>query len=520
MPPQSFGPYLLQDLLGRGGMGEVHRAYDTEHNRTVALKLLSGQLAADRDFQERFRREAFLTASLTEPHVIPIHRYGEIDGQLFLDMRLVDGESLDERLARTGALAPADALAVLEQVASALDAAHAAQLVHRDVKPSNILLTGRPASPFAYLVDFGIARSTSDMAGPALTQTGSTVGTFDYMAPERFLQHPVTPAVDVYALACVLYECITGRKPFAGDTLPALVYAHLEATPPPPSSLDRQVPAALDAVLERGLAKDPARRPPTAGALIDEAWEAVRRDRDTVPRTVAPPTVVSAPPQQPAWSAAPPLYTPPNGRAGRRLAPPVVAAIVAAVLVVAGGSFFLWRTVGAADDPAATSTTQQEEIPDGSIPESGSTGTDQGAAPAEDTAPDPDPVPTLVGDEYLDGTAQNCFDGILDACDRLFSPDSPAPFVTYGSTCGGRAPETRGACLEYFLGEPEPTTGLGNDPALDALAEACSAEDWAACDEMWLTAESGSFYEDYGNRCGGRIPPPLKSYGSCASIEG
>jgi hypothetical protein len=181
----------------------------------------------------------------------------------------------------------------------------------------------------------------------------------------------------------------------------------------------------------------------------------------------------------------------------------VVLAAVVVVLVV---------TLGGKDDPTAATTATGSD---------GVTGPSEQSAPPTDqgTAPDPDPVPPLVGDEYVDGTAQSCFDGILDACDRLFSPDSPAEFVTYGSTCGGRAPETRGACLEYFLGEPEPTTGLGNDPALDALAEACSAADWAACDELWLTAEPGSFYEDYGNRCGGRIPPPLVSYGACESID-
>ncbi len=509
--PQSFGPYVLQDLLGRGGMGEVHRAWDTEHSRTVALKLLSGQLAADHEFKERFRREAFVTASLTEPHVIPIHRYGEIDGQLFLDMRLVEGESLEARLHREGALAPTEALAILEQIAAALDAAHAADLVHRDVKPSNILLTGRPASPFAYLVDFGIARSTSTMAGPTLTQVGSAVGTFDYMAPERFAQQPATPVVDVYALACVLYECVTGRRPFTGDSLPAVIYAHLEGTPAPPSSVRRGIPRALDAVLDRGLAKDPRGRPATAGELIDQAWQAVR-DSGT-PAVGTGPTVLGTfpPPPPPGWAA--PRYEPP---APRRRRPGVLAAVVAAaVIAIAGVSIVLWQTLGTPDDPSATTRTGGDGTTSVSTPASDGVATTGQQAAGDAVAPAPAPVPEPIGDETADSSAQRCYDGILYSCDRLFSPDFPAEFATYGSTCGGRAPETRGACILQFLGDPDPPTGLGNDPALDALAEACFAEEWSACDDMWLEGDVGSFYESYGMTCGGRLPSPLVSQGDC-----
>jgi hypothetical protein len=268
-----FGPYRLDGLLGRGGMGEVHRAYDTEQDRTVALKVLPAALSADPGFRERFRREAKVASQLTDPHVVPIHRHGEIDGQLFLDMRLVDGEDLAAVL-RRGPLAPEAAVRMVEQVASALDAAHDAGLVHRDVKPSNIFLTrARPGSPrFAYLGDFGIARES---AGPQLTATGVTLGTLDYMAPERFTGGVVDARSDVYALACLLHEALTGASPFEGDTLPRLMHAHLVLAPPRPS-LRPGVPPAFDAVVARGMAKDPAQRPATAGALAAAARAALR----------------------------------------------------------------------------------------------------------------------------------------------------------------------------------------------------------------------------------------------------
>ncbi len=296
---QMFGPYRLDGLLGKGGMGEVHRAYDTEQDRPVALKVLPAALSADPAFRERFRREAKVASQLTDPHVVPIHRHGEIGGQLFLDMRLVDGEDLAVVLQR-GPLAPEAAVRLVEQVASALDAAHDAGLVHRDVKPSNVFLTrARPGSPrFAYLGDFGIARDT---AGPQLTATGATIGTLDYMAPERFTGGAVDARSDVYALACVLHEALTGRAPFPGDTLPTLMHAHL-ALPPPRPSLQPEVPAAFDAVVARGMAKDPGQRYATAGALAAAARAALHGPAPDVAATIRTAPVVPTPTGEPlSW---------------------------------------------------------------------------------------------------------------------------------------------------------------------------------------------------------------------------
>ncbi len=295
MESEQFGSYRIEALIGRGGMGEVYRAYDTEHERTVALKVLSEHLAADRGYRERFRREAHLAARLNEPHVVPIHRYGEIDGRLFLDMRLVRGDDVAQVLARDGRFTPQRAVSVVSQVAQALDAAHADGLVHRDVKPSNVLLTGTGDGEFAYLVDFGIARSTTDSQGPSLTQTGAALGSFDYMAPERFLEREIDLRVDVYALACVLFECLVARRPFPRDGLGAQMFAHVNTEVEPPSSLAPGIPAALDAVVARGLAKDPDARYAGAGELAAAARAAVAgpgRPRPDVVVPQAPPTTI------------------------------------------------------------------------------------------------------------------------------------------------------------------------------------------------------------------------------------
>ncbi|WP_448638414.1 protein kinase domain-containing protein [Geodermatophilus sp. URMC 63] len=302
MDLQQFGPYRIEALLGRGGMGEVYRAYDTEHERTVALKVLSEHLAADAGYRERFRREAHLAARLNEPHIVPIHRYGEIDGRLFLDMRLVPGRDVAAVLAAEGPMDPARAVSIVSQTARALDAAHADGLVHRDVKPSNVLLTGSgddDDDEFVYLVDFGIARSTTDSQGPSLTQTGAALGSFHYMAPERFLERPIDRRVDVYALACVLFECLTARRPFTGDGLAALMYAHLNTSPPPPSTLRPGLPRALDDVVRRGLAKEPDERWSTCGELAAAARAALAAGGVAPRAEAAPPTSVTPLPLRP-----------------------------------------------------------------------------------------------------------------------------------------------------------------------------------------------------------------------------
>jgi serine/threonine protein kinase len=276
---EEFGPYRLEHLLGRGGMGEVHRAWDTRRGRTIALKRLPAPLAGDPEFQARFRRESALAAQLSEPHIIPIHDFGEINGRLFIDMRLVDGTDLASVIKSEGPMAPRRAIGILAQVASALDAAHAAGLVHRDVKPSNVLVRGHDEDEFAYLIDFGIARAAAGQAsGPALTVTGATLGTLDYMAPERFENRPVDGRADVYSLACMLFELLTGAAPFRGRTPVGMIHAHVTLDPPRPSAQRPGLPPGLDDVVVRGMAKRPERRYPTAGALVAAARAAVRAE--------------------------------------------------------------------------------------------------------------------------------------------------------------------------------------------------------------------------------------------------
>ncbi|MGE5693706.1 MAG: serine/threonine-protein kinase [Candidatus Sericytochromatia bacterium] len=264
-----FGPYYLKRLIGAGGFGEVYEAEDTVKERIVALKLLREATSKDPVFRERMKREAHAAGRLQEPHVVPIHDYGEIDGLLYVDMRLIDGVDLHTLLEKSGPLPPARAVAIIRQVAAALDAAHAAGLMHRDVKPENVLIT---RDDFAYLVDFGLATAASD---ERLTQMGTMVGTFSYMAPERLRNKELTYRADIYSLACVLHECLTGARPYRADSLSGLITAHLTAPVPRPSEVRTGIPAAFDWVIACGMAKDPEDRYASAGDLANAALDAL-----------------------------------------------------------------------------------------------------------------------------------------------------------------------------------------------------------------------------------------------------
>lgn len=270
-----FGRYRLRRLLGKGGMGEVYEAEDTEKDRIVALKLLPEAVSHDPVFRKRLQREAHSAGRLLEPHVVPIHDYGEIDGVMYVDMRMIDGTDLRKILKNYGPMTPARAVAIVKQIASALDAAHESGIMHRDVKPENILIT---RDDFAYLVDFGIANAATD---EKLTELGTAVGTYAYMAPERFTNDEVTYRADIYALACVLHECLTGSQPFPADSVSVVITSHLMQPIPRPSVMRPGIPAAFDRVIERGMAKKPTDRFASAGDFAAAANDALtQRDQD------------------------------------------------------------------------------------------------------------------------------------------------------------------------------------------------------------------------------------------------
>lgn len=368
-----LGGYRIDELIGQGGMGVVYRVTNVALNRIYALKLLAPALAADGPFRERFQREMRIAASLHHPHVVAIHYAGEQDGLLFLAMDYVHGTDLRELVIKDGALDPVRAVALLSQVASALDAAHSKGLVHRDVKPANVLITVRDGEEHAYLTDFGLAKRSDTLSG--LTVEGNVVGTVDYMAPEQVTGERTDARTDIYSLGCVLYRMLTGKVPYERETTIATLFAHVHDPPPALEGPAADQYPELEPVLERAMAKKPEDRYLSTGDFARDAAAALRGTRTTLsqamvatgdalpagagspaPSEPAAETAVSPAAPPPAVALAPGVAPPPppgspGGPAGgfgawlRRHRWPalgalavLVAAVVVVIVLASGGS--------------------------------------------------------------------------------------------------------------------------------------------------------------------------------------
>jgi serine/threonine-protein kinase len=332
MPPgvtpsagETFGGYEIESLLGRGGMGAVYLATHARLGRKVALKTIAPELSHDEAFRARFLRESQLVASLDHPNVIPIYDADEVDGVLYIAMRYVSGPSLQALLRARGALAPAEALHIAEQIGGALDSAHAAGLVHRDVKPANILVA--EPGDHAYLCDFGLARGTRS---EGLTETGSFLGSVDYCAPEQIEGRPLDGRTDVYALGCVLYHCLAGEPPFRRDSDFLVLEAHVRDLVP----ALREARPELDRVLATAMAKDPDARYPNGRALAG-AFRAALGEDDKATRAAAP---RPAPPEPVTLRHETRRVRAPRALLAAGGAVLLAAVALAAVLVLRGGS--------------------------------------------------------------------------------------------------------------------------------------------------------------------------------------
>ncbi|MFB8005053.1 serine/threonine-protein kinase [Nocardia sp. NPDC056000] len=323
MDQRWFGHYRLERLLGSGGMGQVWLAHNTATDRAVALKVLPAELATDQLYRQRFDREARIAAQLRGPHLVTIHTFGEIDGRLFIDMEYIDGIDVATLLRDNGPMSPDAAVDIVAQMAAALDVVHRAGLIHRDIKPANTVV--HPTG-FVYLIDFGTAHHTGQSA---VTATGQVIGTLPYMAPERF-SGTADSRSDIYSLACVLYECLTGMRPF-GDSEPArLIHDHLSTQPPRAAVVNPQVPAALDEVITRGMAKDPNQRYSSAGAFAHAARVAIATPASSTSEFIATKPLTVGTPH-------PSLSVTKTEVHNRRLAPAALVAVLAATIAVAFG---------------------------------------------------------------------------------------------------------------------------------------------------------------------------------------
>ncbi len=290
--------YRIEERIGRGGMGVVYRAQHLNLQRRAAIKIIAPDLAESEGFRERFTREARIAAALQHPNIVTVYDAGEVDGLLYLAMQYIQGEDLAAMLRVEGRLRPYRAIDVCRQVASALDAAHAMGLIHRDVKPANVLIEGRTA----FLTDFGLTKRLEGTHAQ-LTRAGDVVGTILYVAPEQIEGRRVSARSDVYSLGCLLYHCLAGQVPFALETDVAVIYAHLSEEPPKLSVLRPELPEGLDAVMAKALDKSPDRRFPSCGDMISAA-RAVIDAAGPLSETIPPRPSMGIPPTPPAATAA------------------------------------------------------------------------------------------------------------------------------------------------------------------------------------------------------------------------
>jgi Protein kinase domain len=331
--------YRVERVLGRGGMGVVYEATQLSLDRTVALKIVTPGLSSDAAFRARFRREGLMQARLEHPNIVTVHEAGESEEVLFLAMRLVRGCSLKD-LILEGTLDPPRSLRILHPIAQALDSAHAAGLIHRDIKPQNILVG---AGDHPYLADFGVTKGAEETA---LTRTGQFLGSLGYISPEQIRGEASTSASDIYALGAVLFECLTGVVPYAKDSEAAMLFAHVAEEPPLLTARCPSLPAALDEVLTRAIAKEPSERQASAVQLIEEAEHALNgTPKPTGARALSPCSPEKAPPLPPTdrapSSAAPAQATTQPIRRGRRLSTIVLCA---ATVALAAGGFAIGRS--------------------------------------------------------------------------------------------------------------------------------------------------------------------------------
>jgi len=354
-----FAGYRIERRLGRGGMGILYLAVEPGLERRVALKLIAPEAAADEVFARRFAEESRIAAAIEHPNVVPIYAAGEEGGIPYIAMRYVGGSDLGKRIAAEGRLEPAEAVALVAQVGNGLDAIHAAGLVHRDVKPANVLLGGGEGETHAYITDFGVARNVSTESG--LTQTGRFVGTLDYVAPEQIAGEPIDARVDVYALGCMLFKLLTGQVPFPREGEAARLYAHLNDPPPAPSLYAPGLGMALDDVVARAMSKRPEDRYPSAGDLGRAAQAALSGGPVEVPERAVATGAAATRSTTPLQSQPKPAGSGPPG--GSRRLVLVAGLLGAAALVVAAIAIASSGGGGDGEEATATTTAQQEDVP-------------------------------------------------------------------------------------------------------------------------------------------------------------
>src|SRR3954468_120271 len=335
--PLQVAGYRIEEVAGRGGMGVVYRAQHLHLGRTVALKLLNPELAASEEFRERFIREARAAAELEHPNIVPVYDAGEVEGRLYLAMKFIEGSDLAQLLEKEGRLAAERTMQLLEQLADALDAAHKHGLIHRDVKPANALLEGDRL----YLTDFGLTRRV-DSTRP-LTATGRAVGTAASLAPEKIRGEPLDRRVDVYALGCVMYQCLAGQPPYLRDTDMLIMWAHVGAEPPSVSTERPDIPATVDRVIQKALAKSREDRYDTCGQFVSEMKRALN-------------------PSQPLATSVSELHA--QGMAGRTPRVLLVTADPGTSLTVEAALRRSRLTLGQAADAGAAQTRATNEPPD------------------------------------------------------------------------------------------------------------------------------------------------------------